>query len=283
MDKKVGPTFLMLREAKNLTLKDVTAGEFSFSQQSKFERGETSLTVDKFFVILKNSKIYLDEFFDVYENYTMSEDYVFHKELGAAHREHDLNKIKKWLNYWSEKEKNEPQKKENVLNKMATSVALAQTAGGIPFKEEIQFLEHYLEAVSQWGRYELWLFSICQHYLDDGMLKYYGDTIFEKSSFYKNIHLNQQMVLRTMLNLVDTWLCRRNLGQALIYINRVKTIGIGIEFFDEAITLRYHEGWYRYLQGDTSGKGVMLDCARDLEKYGYSKEATSLYQEIEDL
>lgn len=38
MDKKVGKVFSMIREAKGLTLKDVSAGQFSIAQESKLER-----------------------------------------------------------------------------------------------------------------------------------------------------------------------------------------------------------------------------------------------------
>lgn len=283
MKIQVGPIFAMLRKMKNLTLEDVTLGSFSVSQQSKFERGESDLTIDKFLSVLENSKIYLDEFQDVYENYQLSDDAKFHKELGQANRVQDLNTIKKWVNFWTERADEEPYIKYFQLNKVSAKVALAETAGGLPYKEDLKFLGNYLESVGQWGRYELFIFSICQHYLSDDVLKFYGDMIFERSSFYENIHHNRQMVIISLLNLVDTWLGRKNLGQALIYLNRVKSIGIDIDFFDESITLRYHEGWYLYLQGDKGGKDIMLECARDTEKYGYSQQAQKLYQEIERL
>lgn len=91
------------------------------------------------------------------------------------------------------------------------------------------------------------------------------------------------MVIRTMLNLIDTWLDRIQLSKALVYIKHIKSIGINIEFFEESITLRYQEGRYRYLLGDKKGKEIMLDCVKDIEKYGYSHEATALYTEIDGL
>ncbi|GHU39744.1 positive transcription regulator [Bacilli bacterium] len=283
MKKKIGPIFSILREVKNLTLKDVTSNEFSIAQESKFERGETSLTIDKFMILLENSQIALDEFNDFFENYSLSEEYTFHEELREAHRLKDLSRIRKWLNYWEKEVKKNPDKKYLDLNCRATKIALALTSGVSPLNEDIVFLMNYLEDIKQWGRYELWLFSICQHYLDDNMLEYYGTDIFKKSHFYKNIHQNQQMVIRTILNLLNSWLYRKNLSNALIYINRVKSIGISIEFFEEAISLRYLEGHYRFLLGDDDGKEIMIDCVKDIEKYGYTQEAAELYQEIKDL
>lgn len=283
MDKKIGPTFAMLRENKALTLKDATAGEFSIAQLSKFERGESNLSIDKFVKVLKNTQIDLDEFQDMYENYQFSEDYFFHNDLGAARRIGDLNKMKKWLNYWTEQVKKEPQKKFNRLNQAAVQISLQETADLSIESGSLEYIVTYLDKVSQWSRYELFIFSIVQNYLDDNMLKHYGHQVFEMANFYQNIHLNQQMVLRTMLKLVDTWLDRHNLPQALNYLNYVKNIGIKIDFFDEAITYRYQEARYRYLLGHKDSKLVMYDCVHDLEKYGYSIEAEILYKEIEKL
>ena len=241
MGNKTGKIFSILREAKHLTLREVTANEFSLAQESKFERGETSLTIDKFLLLLQNTQLSLDEFQDFYDNYSLSEDYTFHDELREAHRIKDLNQIKKWLHYWKEKSEKNSDKKYFKLNYIVSKVSLASTAGGNPTKDDIDVLMSYLDLVEQWGRYEIWVFSVCQHYLDDNMLDYYGTEIFDKSSYYKNVHQNQQMVIRTMLNLADTWLNRKKLEKALVCLNRVKTIGIPIEFFEEAITLRYLE------------------------------------------
>ncbi len=283
MGNKTGKIFSILREAKHLTLREVTANEFSLAQESKFERGESSLTIDKFLLLLQNTQLSLDEFQDFYDNYSLSEDYTFHDELREAHRIKDLNQIKKWLHYWKEKSEKNLDKKYFKLNYIVSKVSLASTAGGNPTKDDIDVLMSYLDLVEQWGRYEIWVFSVCQHYLDDNMLDYYGTEIFDKSSYYKNVHQNQQMIIRTMLNLADTWLNRKKLEKALVCLNRVKTIGIPIEFFEEAITLRYLEGHYRYLLGDPKGKLIMQDCAKDIEKYGYTQAAQELYEEIHDL
>lgn len=283
MGNKTGKIFSILREAKHLTLREVTANEFSLAQESKFERGETSLTIDKFLLLLQNTQLSLDEFQDFYDNYSLSGDYTFHDELREAHRIKDLNQIKKWLHYWKEKSEKNSDKKYFKLNYIVSKVSLASTAGGNPTKDDIDVLMSYLDLVEQWGRYEIWVFSVCQHYLDDNMLDYYGTEIFDKSSYYKNVHQNQQMVIRTMLNLADTWLNRKKLEKALVCLNRVKTIGIPIEFFEEAITLRYLEGHYLHLLEDPKGKLMMQDCAKDIEKYGYTQAAQELYEEIYDL
>jgi transcriptional activator, Rgg/GadR/MutR family, C-terminal domain len=283
MKNKVGKIFANLRNMKHLTLKEVTSNEFSLAQESKFERGETSLTIDKFLLLLQNTQISLDEFQDFYDNYSLSKEYNFHDELREAHRIKDLNKIKKWLKYWKEKSEKNSDKKYFKLNYIVSRVSLASTSGGNPSKIDIDFLTNYLDLVEQWGRYEIWIFSICQHYLDDNLLDYYGTGIFGKSNYYRNVQLNQQMVIRTMLNLVDTWLYRKKLGKALIYLNHVKIIGIPIELFEEAITLRYLEGHYCYLLGDLKGKQMMQDCAKDIEKYGYTQAANELQEEIDNL
>lgn len=134
-------------------------------------------------LLLQNSQISLDEFQDIYESYSLSEESVFRKELGEAHRFKDLNKIKKWIVFGSQMADENPNKKFYRLNQVVTKVALSETSGGKPLPEDINFLVACLENVSQWGRYELWIFSVCQHYLDNNMLDYYGKDIFENRTF----------------------------------------------------------------------------------------------------
>ena len=128
--------------------------------------------------MLQNTQLSLDEFQDFYDNYSLSEDYTFHDELREAHRIKDLNQIKKWLHYWKEKSEKNSDKKYFKLNYIVSKVSLASTAGGNPTKDDIDVLMSYLDLVEQWGKYEIWVFSVCQHYLDDNMLDYYGTEIF---------------------------------------------------------------------------------------------------------
>ncbi|MGO2631957.1 MAG: Rgg/GadR/MutR family transcriptional regulator, partial [Lactococcus lactis] len=91
------------------------------------------------------------------------------------------------------------------------------------------------------------------------------------------------IVIRTFLNLIDTWLRRENLMQAFKYINHLNEIGISINFFYEKIILKYHEAHYKVLQKQNGAIEEMKEHAQTLGDYGYSVEAKALFEEIEKL
>lgn len=282
-DKKIGKTFAMLRKSKKLTLKEVTGAEFSESQASKFEKGESELTISKFFTLLENSNIFLDEFRDVYNNYTDSELHLFSQKLAEAHSEKSRQKVKQLIKFWQEKTHEEPAKTYYHLNLTVTECVLSYITGSKVLEENIDYLMEYLDNVEEWGRYELWLFGNCLIFFDDNMLDYYGKIILGKTDFYKNVPHNQRMVLRTFLNLVDAWLQKGNLQQALKYINHLKDMKMNFDFLAERIMLSYHEGHYQYLFGNENGKNIMKKAAQTLEDYGFERKAEAMFKEIENL
>ncbi|MFC4653238.1 transcriptional regulator [Lactococcus nasutitermitis] len=283
INEKIGETVGLIRQAKHLKLREVTKGQFSESQLSKFENGETDITVSKFFDVLENSNTYLDEFQQIYNEYVSNEEEILQKKLAELYAKKDIKGIKEILDFWETKIQENPEHKFYKLNKTVLKIILAMAQNSKPFEEDIDFLMTYLDSVSDWGRYEIWIFGNCLRFFDNNALKNYGLLILGKTEFYSSIHLNQQMVIRTFLNLIDTFLRHGNLVLALKYINHLDKMTIKIDFFYEKIILNYHKAHYRTLQNQKSGIEEMKKCASTLEQYGYREEAQALYQEIENL
>ena len=60
--KSSGKILKIIRESKNMSLKEVAAGDISVAQLSRYERGISSLTVDSFYSCLRNMSVSLAEF-----------------------------------------------------------------------------------------------------------------------------------------------------------------------------------------------------------------------------
>lgn len=283
IDPKIGQLIKIIQDNKKLTLKEMTGGNFSESMLSRFEKGGNSITVEKFFTILQNSQIFLDEFQHLYNDYEDADDLNFQREMAIAYSKKDIKKLKSLVKLWSPTPETDKFNKFIRINHLVSKVVLAMAQKSRPLAEDVDFLIGYLDSVDDWGRYELWIFGNCLRFFDKNSLQYYGKIILNKTEFYKSIQLNQQMVIRILLNIIDTWLHQKNLGQALKYINHTKEVGIPIEFFYEKIFLTYHEAHYRFLQGNKSGKDEMEECAKTFEKYGFTAESRILFDEIENL
>lgn len=283
IDPKMGQLTRIIRENKKLTLRDLTQGEFSISMISRFENGENSISIEKFFKILKNSHVYLDEFQNLFDNYGYLDEQNTFRKLAIAYSKNDIVTLKLIKNLWNEKFQLDKNNKFSKLNFIVSKIILASAQESTPLEEEIDFLMGFLEDVDDWGRYEFWIFGNCLRFFDDNSLKYYSKIMLSKATFFKTVHQNQQVVLRTFLNIIDTWLRKKNLGQALKYINHLKEYGIPIDFFYEKIILSYHEGHYRYLIGNKKGIEDMRNCAKAIKNFGFKAEAQLLFDEIESL
>ena len=90
-------------------------------------------------------------------------------------------------------------------------------------------------------------------------------------------------MIRTLLNIIDTWLNRAKPLKALKYIRYLENLSIPIDFFYEKILLDYQKAKFCYLRGEKQGKEEMFSCAQTIEKYGFRSEAELLYQEIKQM
>lgn len=281
IDKNLGLVASLIRQNKKLKLSDVTGEQFTISQLSKFETGKSDLTISKFLIVLKNLNVHFDEFQNIYDNFTQSEEYSFRKDLVTAYASRDIKKIKSILKLWELQSLKNPKIKYYKINELVVKIILALAQNSKVLEEDLILIVEYLDDIQEWGRYELWIFANCLKFFDDNALRYYGPRILSKANLLNSLYQNEQIFLRTILNIIDTWLYKRDLGQALKYINYLRGIDIKIEFFYEKIILRYHEAHYNVLLGKKDNINLMIDCADTLHKFGFSQEAKVLLEEID--
>ncbi len=62
MLKKFGETYKVFRESRKISLRDIENKGISRSQLSRFEKGETDLTITKFLIALEQINVPIEEF-----------------------------------------------------------------------------------------------------------------------------------------------------------------------------------------------------------------------------
>ena len=89
----IGISYRDLRRERGLTLMDVTTtGEISYSQLSKFERGETSITIHHLVKLVHNLGISFAEFMTAIEEY--NSPYKFYiEEIDNAYKKADIDAL----------------------------------------------------------------------------------------------------------------------------------------------------------------------------------------------
>lgn len=66
-----GSVFRNVRLNKNLSLKDIAEGSISISFLSKFERGESDISLSNFYSLINNLNITIDEFSYIANDYNL--------------------------------------------------------------------------------------------------------------------------------------------------------------------------------------------------------------------
>lgn len=59
--EQIGKVFRQLRESRNISLRQATGGQFSPSMLSRFETGQSELSVEKFLFALENISASVEE------------------------------------------------------------------------------------------------------------------------------------------------------------------------------------------------------------------------------
>lgn len=279
----IGAVFRSVRKSKNLKMNDICDLTVSHSQLSRFERGTSELTINKFFVLLRNMCLSLDEFQSIYDNYNLSSENSFRQELSLAYDAKDLTRLRKLYTNFDKLYKKEPQKKHYKINSIVIKAVMSDINGRVMASdEEIEFLTEYLMLVEDWGRYEIWVFGNSTKILSRGTLNILSKSLLQKTEFYKNLPSNNKMVYRTVLNLIVYWIENDDLSLALKYINFLENQNISVDYFYEKLMFEYNKGLYKYRSGDKNGLILMNECANIFEKMGFFDKSNSLKKEIEN-
>ncbi|AMB97678.1 helix-turn-helix domain-containing protein [Aerococcus urinaeequi] len=89
----IGTKYRDLRTERGLTLKDATTGEISYSQLSKFERGESSITIHHLVNLVHNLGISFSEFIAAIEKFD-SPYKLYIEEIDSAYKQGDIAALK---------------------------------------------------------------------------------------------------------------------------------------------------------------------------------------------
>ena len=85
-----GKVFKMIRESKNMSLKEVAGDFVTPAQLSRFENGKSNLSVDTFFHCLENMDVLQGEFSTFYHSYYQDEDIRVSVEIRQATENHKM-------------------------------------------------------------------------------------------------------------------------------------------------------------------------------------------------
>ena len=184
--KKFGEIFKKFRESRGLRLKDVAKAGISTSQLSRFEKGETDLTISKFMFILDEINMPIDEFMYAVHDFHRDELNELLSKVRHFVSTRDVEGMKKLL--YSQMELEDRREKFHLSGETYYT------------KDDLTYLTDYLFSVEYWGYYELLIFSNTLDVLNHDVFMVLAREMFRRSDFYKEIPNNRRLISTMLLN-----------------------------------------------------------------------------------
>ena len=284
MLKTFGKIFKVIRESKNMSLKEVAAGDISVAQLSRFERGVSGITLDSFYCCLKNMAVSLDEFQYVYHNYIESDDVLFSKRVAEAYRENNVVKLQNILASSESLVEKFPEKKNYRLNTIVVRAVLSSCNPDFQIsKKDIEFLTDHLFSVEEWGRYELWLFTNSVDLLTLETLETFASEMINRTQFYNDLPENRRRIIKMLLNVISVCIEGNHLQIAMKFLNYIDHSKIPETDLYDRMLIKYHKALYSYKVGNSHALSDIEQCLSLLEfldSFGVAQKLKAQFERI---
>lgn len=275
--QNIGKIFKKFRESRRLSLRDVAKKGLSTSQLSRFENGETDLTVSKFMTALEAINLPIHEF--MYTSYGFRRDPLNEllEEIRKCVVQKDITALKHLLFKQIEKK---PHSLFQKLNIILVKIRLQDLSGEKFYTDkDIQILTDYLFKVEYWGEYELLLFSNTLDVLNHNTFMALSREMIHRSDFYKDLPNNRRLIASMMLNAYITCISQEYFLDATYFEKELKNCFFTeVEVFERLI-FKYASYLYQYKKNNDKMSIVeMRKCIATL-KLVSSNRLAKLYED----
>ena len=256
--QKFGEIFKKFRESRGIRLKDVAKAGISTSQLSRFEKGQTDLTITKFMLILDEINMPIDEFMYAVHDFHRDELNELLAKIQLFVSTHDINGLKKLLN---SQLKSEPKREKfHHINTILLKIRLQDLSGESYYtQQDLTDLTDYLFSVEYWGYYELLIFANTLDVLNHETLMVLAKEMSRRSDFYKEIPNNRRMISTMLLNVYITCIERG-------------------ELIDARLVFQYAQNYYQYKKEGSNQSIIEMKKCIDAMKLAGSKNIAKTYE-----
>ncbi len=266
--KNFGEVFKKFRESRGLRLKDVAKAGISTSQLSRFEKGETDLTISKFMLILDEINMPIEEFMYAVHDFHRDELNELLSKVRHFVSNHDVEGMKKLL--YSQMETEDKREKFHQINIILLKIRLQDLSGESYYSsDDLSYLTDYLFSVEYWGYYELLIFMNTLYVLKHDVFMVLAREMSRRSDFYKEIPNNRRLISTMLLNGYITCVEREKFMDALYFEKQLnQCFFIETEVY-ERLVFQYAQYLYRYKkEKDCKAIIEMKKCIAAMELVG---------------
>lgn len=281
-----GKIFKIIRESKNMSLKEVAGDFVTPAQLSRFENGKSNISVDTFFYCLRRMDVLQGEFSTFYSAYFQNQDVRLSPQLLKAIQSRNIGYLDKQIKEYQERFAEEGRKSDRVLIAVFhVMINRCDPKQGVP-ETERQVIADYLMSVDEWCFYELWILGYCARSLNTKLLELLSSELLNRTQFFNGITENRKRVYKVLLNIVGHLLDRKEDRTAARLINSLDSLDILEADLYERLQLKFAKGHLNYLQGNIKGLETMKKCqemANFLDCYDLSQQIEDTFAQFTDM
>lgn len=266
IDCKYGKVFHRIRQDKGASLATAAAGIMSKQGLSAFENGKSMITLDKFFKLINQLNIDINEYIACITEQHLPKNNL--NRLVMAYRRQDQHflrqmqvKFKQWYAVYH---------REHDLHLMIVIKVLLKELGQQVniTTAEINTIHDYLLRVDQWGIYELRIFECTLTLFDDFQITLLSRTALTAGKAYDAIYCEpRKEICQLLFSLIERLLKLNQVKTAAVYLKVVRS-ELQVEDIQSWFLYRYYAGIVTYRLGQTQAKKAAVNTARLLAYLG---------------
>ncbi|RZI49928.1 Rgg/GadR/MutR family transcriptional regulator [Lactococcus kimchii] len=198
-----GSVFRQIRQMKNLSLAQVAgtdknASRYIMSKQqvSRFELGQSDISLTKIADLLDNLDVSFEEYLYHVRNYQLPSGRALFEKLGQLQEKSDLAQIEQIYQQLQERYA-QSQKPSDLWSALEYKAHLARKS----YKDyaisqaELQDISDQLFSILEWSQVELYLFAELYDFLADNLVYEFAIELVKRTEFYRQIPENKALVV----------------------------------------------------------------------------------------
>lgn len=216
--KQYGKTLRRIREQKGYTMQQLAEGILSVSFLSKFERGESDISLSYITHLLEKLSLTFEEFFYLHDGVGPGQLEYFFDKANEAYVNRDLKQLNQLREIALEKWEThglETFRCNTLMLDVYESIIRGEMTTASD--DALDLLYAYLFDVEIWGYYELTLYNSTMLLMPPEMVMTLSKTAFEKSSRFGKLKKIDKVIIAILLNTL-TYL----MGGSTLYVEQYK-------------------------------------------------------------
>ncbi|MFM0792776.1 helix-turn-helix domain-containing protein [Streptococcus suis] len=261
---RFGQTFKLIREGKGKSLAEVAKGHISTSQLSRFENGESDITVSKLFGVLAEMNVDVDEFVYASQDFKKDELTSILEQIKESLYIGNVAKLKQLLSEQMRKSQGGEREEFHRLNAILIAYKLRNLDKTVVVsKEDTAFLTDYLFRVENWSYYEILLFANTIDKLGHQTMMLFCRELLHRTQFYREMKQHRLVVSQVLLSAYLVSVQHKELSDAIFLEKTIKSL-----FFDETeiferILFKFGRAFYDYRK--TGSANAILEMRKCIE------------------